>query len=150
MEIRGIDVSRHNGTVDWAKVKAAGARFALIRAGWGGDIASQDDPTFAANVAGCEAQGLDWGCLLYTSTALAKLFKNLSKEVGNIAKMVLPPLTKAFGLVVDNLDVLVPLTIAAVAGIKGFQIASAVATKIGKLQKSIAATAAATTAERCV
>lgn len=80
-------------------------------------------------------------------TALAKLFKNLSKEVGNIAKMVLPPLTKAFGLVADNLDVLVPLTIAAVAGIKGFQIASAVATKIGKLQKSIAATAAATTAE---
>lgn len=66
MEIRGIDVSRHNGTVDWAKVKAAGARFALIRAGWGGDIASQDDPTFEANVAGCEAQGLDWGAYLYS------------------------------------------------------------------------------------
>lgn len=66
MEIRGIDVSRHNGTVDWAKVKAAGARFALIRAGWGGDIASQDDPTFEANVAGCEAEGLDWGAYLYS------------------------------------------------------------------------------------
>ena len=31
---RGIDVSHHNGTIDWKKVKAAGIDFAIIRAGY--------------------------------------------------------------------------------------------------------------------
>ena len=31
----GIDVSKHNGVIDWDKVKAAGVQFAMIRAGYG-------------------------------------------------------------------------------------------------------------------
>ena len=34
MSIKGIDVSYWQGTIDWAKVKAAGVRFAVIREGY--------------------------------------------------------------------------------------------------------------------
>ena len=29
---KGIDVSEHQGTINWKKVKAAGCRFAILRA----------------------------------------------------------------------------------------------------------------------
>lgn len=35
-EFKGIDVSYYNGTIDFAKVKAAGYSFAILRAGWCG------------------------------------------------------------------------------------------------------------------
>ena len=31
----GIDVSVHNGALDWTMLKAAGVQFAIIRAGYG-------------------------------------------------------------------------------------------------------------------
>lgn len=52
-----IDVSAHQGAVDWAKVKAAGIKGAVIRAGYGNDP-SQQDVRFAANIAGAQAAGL--------------------------------------------------------------------------------------------
>ena len=35
MEKRGIDVSYHQGKIDWGKVRDAGIQFAIIRAGYG-------------------------------------------------------------------------------------------------------------------
>lgn len=32
---RGIDVSYHQGNIDWASVKASGVEFAMLRAGYG-------------------------------------------------------------------------------------------------------------------
>ncbi|WP_288168073.1 GH25 family lysozyme, partial [Ruminococcus sp. CAG:379] len=40
--MKGIDVSVHNGDIDWQKVKADGIVFAIIRAGYG-RLASQKD-----------------------------------------------------------------------------------------------------------
>ena len=34
-ELKGIDVSRWQGDIDWAKVKASGISFAMIRLGYG-------------------------------------------------------------------------------------------------------------------
>lgn len=39
MEKKIIDVSEHNGTINWAQVKAAGIAGAIIRCGFGDDIA---------------------------------------------------------------------------------------------------------------
>lgn len=64
--IKGIDVSKHNGSINWAAVKAAGYKFAMLRLGYGGDCRTQDDKTFLANVAGCERHGIDWGAYLYS------------------------------------------------------------------------------------
>lgn len=51
----GIDVSEHNGALDWAAIKRAGIKFAIIRDGYG---VSHVDNQFKANMAGAIAQGL--------------------------------------------------------------------------------------------
>ena len=56
----GIDVSKHNGVIDWAKVKAAGVEFAIIRAGYG-KVISQKDAQFERNYAGANEQGIPVG-----------------------------------------------------------------------------------------
>ena len=61
----GIDVSKHNGVIDWEKVKNAGIGFAIIRAGYGKSI-SQKDEQFENNYAGCKAQGIPCGSYWYS------------------------------------------------------------------------------------
>lgn len=63
---KGIDVSYHNGDIDWAKVKAAGISFALLRCGYGNDERNQDDIKFVKNVKGCEDNGIQYGVYLYS------------------------------------------------------------------------------------
>lgn len=54
----GIDVSSHNGTLDWAAIKSAGVSFAILRAGYG---RYQVDSQFYRNVQGASAQGIPVG-----------------------------------------------------------------------------------------
>ena len=57
----GIDVSRYQGTIDWAAVARAGKQFAVIRAVSSNNSGVYVDPMFEKNYAGAKA------CLLYTS-----------------------------------------------------------------------------------
>ena len=57
-DIIGIDVSEMNGSLDWAKIKAAGVKFAILRAGYG---RYAEDSQFQANVRGALAQGIPVG-----------------------------------------------------------------------------------------
>lgn len=67
MSKKGVDVSKHNGNVDWQAVKNAGyGDFAIIRAGYGGDYTNQDDPQFERNVNECERLGIPYGVYLYS------------------------------------------------------------------------------------
>lgn len=61
----GIDVSAHNGAIDWAKVKKSGIEFAILRAGYG-KLASQKDTKFDANYAGATAAGVPVGVYWYS------------------------------------------------------------------------------------
>lgn len=63
---KGIDVSSHNGKIDWSKVKAAGVEFAIIRVGWGSDLTKQDDSTALFNMIECEKLGIPYGVYLYS------------------------------------------------------------------------------------
>ncbi len=55
---KGIDVSEHNGVIDWEKVKASGVGFAMIRAGYGkGNI----DKQFVRNAQECTRVGMPFG-----------------------------------------------------------------------------------------
>lgn len=65
-EYHGIDVSTHQGEIDWAAVKEAGVEFAIIRTGFGRDEPDQVDRYFAANVEGAKAQGIPVGCYHYS------------------------------------------------------------------------------------
>ena len=70
-----IDVSYHNGTIDWEKVKAAGVDGAILRCGYGDNIASQDDKQWKRNADECTRSGIPFGAYLYSyakSTAQAK------------------------------------------------------------------------------
>lgn len=69
MQIRGIDVSEHDGNIDWQQVREAGIRFAIVRAGFGSSIANRDKQ-FERNMAGAlEADvsvGAYWFSYAYT------------------------------------------------------------------------------------
>ena len=62
---RGIDVSAHQGTIDWSQVKP-NIDFAIIRCGYGKNITSQDDKQWQANVSACERLGIPYGVYLYS------------------------------------------------------------------------------------
>lgn len=66
MTRNGIDVSKHQGVIDWSKVKASGkVDFAVIRAGYG-KVISQKDPQFEANYKGCTENGIPCGAYWYS------------------------------------------------------------------------------------
>lgn len=60
-----IDVSRHNGYINWEKVRADGVDGVIIRAGYG-RLLSQKDNRFEENYAGAKAAGLNVGTYFYT------------------------------------------------------------------------------------
>ena len=51
MSIKGLDVSEFQGEVDWERVKAAGYKFAMLRAGYGYDTV---DKQFRRNASECK------------------------------------------------------------------------------------------------
>lgn len=65
---KGIDVSSHQGTIDWKKVKGDGVKFAFIRLGYRGYGTGKLllDERFKANIKGAKAAGIKVGVYLYT------------------------------------------------------------------------------------
>ena len=64
-DMKGIDVSVHNGKIDWQKVKNAGIDFAILRAGYG-RLASQKDEKFEQNYSSAKAAGIPIGAYWYS------------------------------------------------------------------------------------
>ncbi len=62
----GIDISEHNGDINWQSVKESGINFAIIRCGYGQNFASQDDKKYLRNVTECERLGIPYGIYLYS------------------------------------------------------------------------------------
>lgn len=82
---KGIDVSSHNGKLDWSKLKSQGVEFALIRIGYGSDIKSQDDNYANYNMSECERLGIPYGVYIY-SYALSH--KDVESEVDHTLRMI--------------------------------------------------------------
>ena len=64
---QGIDVSEHQGRIDWDAVKASGIDFAILRIGfgapsWGGRV----DYQFGRNISECERLGIPYGIYIYS------------------------------------------------------------------------------------
>lgn len=95
---KGIDVSGHQGNIDWAKVKASGlVKFAIIK--MGNIYESQGtldlDSKFRANVAGCEKYGIPYGTYVYTyvrtPVRMSKVAPYVAEELKKTCKkMTLP------------------------------------------------------------
>ena len=72
--LRGIDVSKWQGDINWKKVAASGIDFAMIRSSYGKE---HTDEMLKKNVAGCEKYGIDYGFYHYT---YAKSVSEAKKE----------------------------------------------------------------------
>lgn len=83
MEIKGIDVSKHQGAIDWEKVAAAGIKFAFVRIGWAGYEGGLDegaDPYFDQNMAGAIAAGIPVGAYVYSYCRSASAARRAARE----------------------------------------------------------------------
>lgn len=63
--VKIIDISKHNGSIDFARVKADGISGVIIRAGFG-RLITQKDPTFETYYANAKAAGLNVGAYWYS------------------------------------------------------------------------------------
>lgn len=63
--MKGIDVSVHNGNIDWQKVKNAGIQFAILRAGYGREL-SQKYAKFEENYRNAKVAGIPVGAYWYS------------------------------------------------------------------------------------
>lgn len=66
--VLGIDVSKHNGNINWTEVKNSGVSYVIIRCGYRGSSTGAliEDPKFKANVQGATAAGLKVGIYFFT------------------------------------------------------------------------------------
>ena len=62
----GIDVSEHQGVINWSKVQAAGVEYAIIRCGYGQDQEEQDDDYWYVNANACKQYGIPFSTYLYS------------------------------------------------------------------------------------
>ena len=71
--LRGIDVSEHQGNIDWAAVAADGVAFAMIRAGYRGSEVGllNEDDFFRANIEGALENGLRVGVYFFSQATTA-------------------------------------------------------------------------------
>ena len=63
---KGIDISKHDGVIDWQKARNSGfVDFAIMRAGYG-RLIEQKDKKFEANYQGCKENGIPCGAYWYS------------------------------------------------------------------------------------
>ena len=66
MQLSVIDVSEHQGNINWEKVKNAGVVGAMIRTGYGIKDPNQVDKYFYNNLSGCQNVGTPYGFYHYS------------------------------------------------------------------------------------
>lgn len=66
--VLGIDVSKHNGNINWTEVRNSGVSYVIIRCGYRGSSTGAliEDPKFKANIQGATAAGLKVGIYFFT------------------------------------------------------------------------------------
>ena len=64
---QGIDVSEHQGRIDWDAVKASGIDFAILRVGFGApSFGGRVDYQFNRNISECERLAIPYGVYVYS------------------------------------------------------------------------------------
>lgn len=82
--IKGIDVSKYQGTIDWEKVKPQ-IDFAILRCGFGDDIPSQDDGQFERNYAECTRLKIPFAVYFFTYAVNSAKLKS---EIAHIKRLL--------------------------------------------------------------
>ena len=87
----GIDISEHNGYIDYTKLVGK-VDFIVIRCGYGSDFASQDDKLFSYNVAQCEKYGIPYGLYLFSYADTVSKAKSEASHALRLASACNPTL----------------------------------------------------------
>ena len=84
---KGIDVSIHQGKIDWSKVKG-NVSFVILRAGFGDALAypKQIDSTFEYNYKGCKDNGIPCGVYWYSYANSVESAKKEAKACLSVIK----------------------------------------------------------------
>lgn len=85
MERKLIDVSYHQGTIDWEKVKSSGIEGVILRCAYGSDIVSQDDKQWKRNADECTRLGIPFGTYLYS---YAKTEEESKSEAAHVLRLI--------------------------------------------------------------
>lgn len=90
----GIDVSRHQGTIDWGKVKAAGVNYCFIKSSEG---STWKDNKFDFNWAEAKKHGIIRGAYHFfrPNAPVSNQVNNIVSVVGKLEKGDLPPVLDA-------------------------------------------------------
>lgn len=88
MNKKGIDVSSHQGKINWSKVKESGIEFAILRMGIGSDIASQTDTKVLENAKECDKLGIPYGLYIYSYALSEADAHSEAQHMIRIAKQV--------------------------------------------------------------
>lgn len=83
---KGIDVSHHEGAIDWSKVKQSDITFAIIRCGYGNDDTTQDDRYFKENISGCKEKDITYGIYIYSYATTKAMAKSEASHVLRLIK----------------------------------------------------------------
>lgn len=86
VQIPGIDVSKHNGAINFTKVAAAGKKYVFVRLGWAGYdgrimVHGGLDSLFHTNMKSALAAGLDVGVYVYSYCKTATAARIAAEEV---------------------------------------------------------------------
>ena len=81
---KGIDVSKHQGKIDWHRVKNSGVDFAILRAGYG-KYDNQKDERFEENYSNAKNAGIKLGAYHYS---YAKSVDDAKKEAEIFLKWI--------------------------------------------------------------
>ena len=89
-KLKGIDVSSWQGSINWEKVKAAGVKFAIIRAGYRSYSSAGrkgTDPRYKYNIVNASAAGVKTGAYFFSQ---AKTVKEGEAEADYMIKLLEP------------------------------------------------------------
>ena len=81
----GIDVSHHQGVIDWDTV-AKHIDFAILRCGYGGDLTAQDDRQWKANVEACTRLKIPFGVYIYSHATTEEEARSEARHVLRLLK----------------------------------------------------------------
>ena len=101
--LKGIDVSSHQGDINWQEVKNQ-VGFAIIRLGYGDNIESQDDRYFLKNVKGCIDNNIPFGVYIYSYATNLGGSASIQSEIEHTKRQLSKITQKPFCVYIDMED----------------------------------------------
>lgn len=94
--LKGIDVSKYQGEIDWQKAKDAGIDFAILRCGigseWNGEGEyTQDDDYWERNADACTELGIPFGVYLYSYATTEEQARSEAAHVARLLGLIESP-----------------------------------------------------------